>query len=55
VEGLNLPDLPWGNGTDGLHQLFSAGYVALFVAIAWLKRADVWALRNGFNVEQRIV
>lgn len=55
VEGLNLPNLPWGNGTDGLHQLFSAGYVALFLAMALLKRRDVWALRLGASVEQRIV
>ncbi|SNR68113.1 cation:H+ antiporter [Humidesulfovibrio mexicanus] len=55
VEGLNLPELPWGNGTDGLHQLFSAGYVALFAAIALAKRRDVWELRLGASVEQRIV
>ncbi|GAB6124644.1 sodium:calcium antiporter [Humidesulfovibrio idahonensis] len=54
VQGLNLPALPWGNGTDGLHQLFSAGYVALFLAVAWMKRSDVWALRTGTSVEQRI-
>ena len=54
VQGLNLPALPWGNGTDGLHQLFSAGYVALFLAVAWMKRRDVWALRTGASVEQRI-
>ncbi len=54
LDGLNL-DLPWGNGTDGLHQLFSAGYVALFLAIAWLKRRDVWGLRLGASVEQRLV
>ncbi len=54
-EGLHLPDLPWGHGTDGLHQLFSAGYVALFVCVAWLKRRDVWELRKGTKVEQRIV
>ncbi len=55
VEGLNLPELPWGNGTDGLHQLFSAAYVALFLCIAWLKRQDMWELRLGATVEQRIV
>jgi hypothetical protein len=55
VQGLNLPELPWGNGTDGLHQLFSAGYVALFLAIVWLKRGDVWPLRHGASVEQRII
>lgn len=55
AQGLNLPELPWGNGTDGLHQLFSAAYVALFLAIVWLKRRDVWALRHGASVEQRIV
>jgi len=54
VQGLNLPALPWGNGTDGLHQLFSAGYVALFLTVAWMKRHDVWALRTGASVEQRI-
>jgi len=55
VAGLDLPPLPWGNGTDGLHQLFSAGYVALFLVIGWMKRRDVWALRQGASVEQRIV
>ncbi|MBI5518479.1 MAG: sodium:calcium antiporter [Desulfovibrio sp.] len=55
VEGLNLPELPWGNGTDGLHQLFSAGYVALFLAIAWVKRHDLWELRKGARVEQHII
>jgi len=55
AEGLNLPALPWGNGTDGLHQLFSAGYVAMFLAVAWMKRRDVWALRTGASVEQRII
>jgi len=55
VESLNLPELPWGNATDGLHQLFSAAYVVLFLAIVWLKRRDVWALRHGASVEQRIV
>jgi len=54
LEGLNI-SLPWGNGTDGAHQLFSAGYVALFLTIAWLKRRDVWALRLGASVEQRII
>jgi len=52
LDGLNLP---WGNGTDGLHQLFSAGYVALFLTFAWLKRRDVWSLRLGASVEQRLV
>lgn len=55
AEALNIPQLPWGNGTDGLHQLFSAGYVALFAAIALTKRRDVWELRLGASVEQRIV
>ena len=55
VEGLNLPELPWGNGTDGLHQLFSAVYVVLFLVIAWLKRQEMWELRLGASVEQRIV
>ena len=55
LDGLDLPDLPWGNGTDGVHQLFSAGYVALFLTVAWLKRRDVWDLRRGTQVEQRIV
>lgn len=55
LAGLNVPDLPWGNSTDGLHQLFSAGYVALFLCIAWLKRRDVWELRLGAAVEQRIM
>ncbi|MBA4357840.1 MAG: sodium:proton exchanger, partial [Desulfovibrio sp.] len=54
LEGLNL-DLPWGNSTDGVHQLFSAGYVALFLTVAWLKRRDMWELRKGTRVEQRIV
>jgi len=54
LEGLNI-SLPWGNGTDGAHQLFSAGYVALFLTIAWLKRRDVLALRLGASVEQRII
>jgi cation:H+ antiporter len=55
AEWLNLPPLPWGNGTDGLHQLFSAGYVAMFLIVAWMKRRDMWALRHGTSVEQRIV
>jgi len=55
VVGLDLPPLPWGNGTDGLHQLFSAGYVTLFLVIAWMKRRHVWALRQGASVEQRII
>jgi cation:H+ antiporter len=55
AEWLNLPPLPWGNGTDGLHQLFSAGYVAMFLIVAWMKRRDMWALRHGTRVEQRIV
>jgi len=55
LAGLNLPELPWGNSTDGLHQLFSAGYVALFCCIAWRKRRDVWELRLGAAVEQKIV
>jgi cation:H+ antiporter len=55
LDGLDLPSLPWGNGTDGLHQLFSAGYVALFLCVAWLKRQDLWNLRKGARVEQRIV
>lgn len=55
AEGLNLPQLPWGNGTDGLHQLFSAGYVAMFLMVAWMKRRDMWALRLGTRLEQRII
>ncbi|MDR3639731.1 MAG: sodium:calcium antiporter [Humidesulfovibrio sp.] len=55
AHGLNLPPLPWGNGTDGLHQLFSAGYVVMFLIVAWMKRQDVWALRHGASVEQRII
>lgn len=55
VAGLSIPELPWGNGTDGLHQLFSVGYVALFAAIAFAKRRDVWELRLGASVEQRLV
>jgi Ca2+/Na+ antiporter len=55
AEWLDLPPLPWGNGTDGLHQLFSAGYVVMFVIVAWMKRRDMWALRHGTSVEQRIV
>jgi len=55
AEGLNLPALPWGNGTDGLHQLFSAGYVVLFLVVAWMKRRHIWALRTGASVEQRII
>lgn len=54
LEGLGI-DLPWGNGTDGAHQLFSAGYVALFFITAWLKRKAVWELRRGAAVEQRIM
>jgi cation:H+ antiporter len=57
LEALNLtlPALPWGNGTDGIHQLFSAGYMAMFVIVVWMKRQDVWDLRKGTAVEQRIV
>jgi cation:H+ antiporter len=55
LAGLDLNTLPWGGGTDGLHQLFSAGYVVLFLCIAWVKRHDVWELRKGASVEQRIV
>lgn len=59
LEALNLtlPALPWGGGTgtDGVHQLFSAGYVVLFVIVVWMKRQDVWDLRKGTAVEQRIV
>lgn len=57
LDGLNL-DLPWGkaaDGTDGLHQVFSAGYVLLFVCIAWMKRRDMWALRLGTRLEQRLM
>ncbi|MBU1229848.1 MAG: sodium:calcium antiporter [Proteobacteria bacterium] len=54
LEALRL-DLPWGNGTDGAHQAFSAAYVALFLCVAWLKRRDVWELRRGAAVEQRIM
>jgi cation:H+ antiporter len=57
LTGLNL-DLPWGraeSGTDGLHQLFSAGYMALFALITWKYRRDVWALRLGARVEQHIM
>jgi len=55
LAGLNIPALPWGNSTDGLHRLFSAGYVILFLCIAWRNRHDVWALRKGARVEQTIV
>ena len=57
LDGLNL-DLPWGkaaDGTDGLHQVFSAGYVALFACSAWMKRRDMWALRLGTRLEQRLM
>jgi cation:H+ antiporter len=55
AESLHLPPLPWGNGTDGLHQVFSAGYVLMFLVVAWIKRRDMWALRLGASVEQRIL
>jgi cation:H+ antiporter len=55
LDGLDLEALPWGGGTDGLHQLFSAGYVALFACMAWVRRRDMWDLRKGAEVEQRIV
>ena len=57
LESLNLtlPTLPWTTGTDGVHQLFSAGYVALFLLVVWMKRRDVWELRKGTRVEQRIM
>jgi len=57
LESLNLtlPALPWGSGTDGVHQLFSAGYVALFLVVVWMKRRDVWELRKGTRVVQRIM
>ncbi|MDO9633146.1 MAG: sodium:calcium antiporter, partial [Humidesulfovibrio sp.] len=54
LAGLDIT-LPWGNGTDGVHQVFSAGYVVLFVIVVWMKRQDVWDLRRGTKVEQRII
>ncbi len=55
LKGVDLSALPFGGGTDGLHELFSAGYVILFAIVAWRNRRDVWALRKGAHVEQRIV
>ena len=53
LENMSLT-LPWGNGTDGVHQLFSAGYVIFFLITIWLKRQDVWELRRGARVEQTL-
>ncbi|OIO02837.1 MAG: sodium:proton exchanger [Desulfovibrionaceae bacterium CG1_02_65_16] len=55
LEGVDLSALPFGGGTDGLHELFSAGYVILFGIVAWRNRRDVWALRLGASVEQSII